>query len=65
MMVSKMQLRSVGEMCPGYIQAGRTSWALAAENIEKDVSCETCIHWEDSRCNIDLFDKVLSSLDQT
>jgi hypothetical protein len=64
-MVSKMQLHSVGKMCPGYIQAGNVSWVLAAEDIKKGVSCETCIHWEDNRCDIDLFDKVLSSLDQT
>ncbi|HQE06106.1 MAG: hypothetical protein WBJ82_09785 [Tepidanaerobacteraceae bacterium] len=65
MMVSKMQLRSVGEMCPGYVQSRNISWTLAAENIENDVSCETCLHWKDNRCKIDLFDEVLSSLDQT
>jgi len=64
-MVSKMQLRSVGEMCPGYVQAHNISWTLAAEDNEKEVSCETCIHWKDNRCKINLFDEVLSSLDQT
>jgi len=64
-MVSKMQLRSVGEMCPGYVQARNISWSLASENIEKDVSCETCIHWKNNKCSINLFDQVLSSLDQT
>jgi len=64
-MVSKMQLHSVGEMCPGYLAADDASWMPSTKNSEKDVSCETCIHWEDNRCNIDLFDKVLSSLDQT
>ncbi|HHY42762.1 MAG TPA: hypothetical protein GX514_07945 [Thermoanaerobacterales bacterium] len=65
MMVSKMQLRSVGKMCPGYVQAHNISWTLAAENIENEVSCETCIHWKNNKCKINLFDDVLSSLDQT
>jgi len=40
-MVSKMQLRSVGKMCPGYVQAHNISWTLASENIENEVSCES------------------------
>lgn len=64
-MVSKMQLQAVGETCPGYIYSGNVSW-MPAEDMEKRiVSCETCIHWEEGRCNIDLFDKVLTGLDQT
>jgi len=59
-----MQLQSVGEMCPGY-EASNSLWTDTLENAEKDVSCETCVHWENNRCKIDLFDKVLSSLDQT
>jgi len=34
-MVSKMQLRSVGEMCPGYVQAHNISWTLAAKILKK------------------------------
>ncbi|MDD4569055.1 MAG: hypothetical protein PHE70_02870 [Tepidanaerobacteraceae bacterium] len=64
-MVSKMQLHSVGEICPGYLMADNASWMPTIEDLEKDVSCETCIHWEDNKCNINLFDKVLTSLDQT
>lgn len=64
-MSSKMQLHSVGEMCPGYAQIDSAHWAFTLEGIEKDVSCETCVHWVDNKCNIGLFDKVLSSLDQT
>ncbi len=64
-MVSKMQLNSVGEVCPGYLPADNASWMLSTVDSEKDASCESCIHWEENRCNIDLFDKILSSLDQT
>ena len=64
-MVSKMQLHSVGEMCPGYLAAHNVSGMSSAKASEDYVSCETCVHWEDNRCNIDLFDNVLTSLDQT
>lgn len=61
-MVSKMQLEAVGQMCPGYDYIGSDSWVTSSNT--DGVSCETCIHWEDHRCNIDLFDKVLTGLDQ-
>ncbi|ADL07581.1 hypothetical protein [Thermosediminibacter oceani] len=64
-MVSKMQLHAVGEACPGYTYIGDDAVGSSFEDAEKIVSCETCIHWVRGRCNIDLFDKVLSSLDQT
>jgi hypothetical protein len=64
-MASKMQLKSVGEMCPGFMYVGNASWMPSTESEEKIVSCETCIHWERKKCNIDLFDKVLTDLDQT
>jgi len=64
-MVSKMQLHAVGEMCPGYVFTGNASWMPSSDTEENLVSCETCIHWEKGRCNIDLFDKVLTDLDQT
>lgn len=64
-MVSKMQLHAVGEMCPGYVYNEGIFGVSSAETDEKITSCETCIHWEKGRCNIDLFDKVLTDLDQT
>lgn len=63
-MVSKMQLRTIGEMCPGYVLAS-TSWTLSMAEQKELESCETCIHWENNKCNINLFDKVLAGLDQT
>jgi len=64
-MVSKMQLQAVGEECPGYLFVNNASWMPTQDNTETIISCETCVHWENNKCNIDLFDKVLSSLDQT
>lgn len=64
-MVSKMQLHAVGEMCPGYVNNGNVSGINPAITEEKTVSCETCIHWDRGRCDINLFDKVLTDLDQT
>ena len=61
----QMQLHAVVK-CVG-LPSGRdnASWMPSTSNSEEYVSCETCIHWEDNRCNIDLFDEVLTSLDQT
>lgn len=57
-----MQLDSVGKMCPGY-SFEESLASIVNENVE--VSCETCIHWKKQRCQINLFDTVLTSLDQT
>ena len=51
-------------MCPGYVLAS-TSWTLSMAEQKELESCETCIHWENNKCNINLFDKVLAGLDQT
>lgn len=63
-MTSKMQLHAVGEMCPGY-KPLQEFLSTSAKDDDDITSCETCSHWERGKCNIDLFDKVLSSLDQT
>lgn len=64
-MTSKMQLHAVGTMCPGYKPFGK-SLSSSVDNMDNDlISCETCDHWINEKCNIDYFDKVLSSLDQT
>ncbi|MGB9840665.1 hypothetical protein [Thermovenabulum sp.] len=61
-MVSRQQLQSVGRNCPGY--APIEAMTNLEEN-EENVRCDTCIHWVNGRCDIDLFDEVLESLDQT
>lgn len=62
-MSSKMQLDTVGKMCPEYNAKEEDSAIFQYTNF--DISCNTCIHWKKGRCEIDLFDEVLSSLDQT
>ncbi|MDI3481613.1 MAG: hypothetical protein PWQ97_1268 [Tepidanaerobacteraceae bacterium] len=64
-MVSKNQLQLVGENCPGYVNNNNASGINSSITDESVVSCETCIHWDKGKCNIDLFDKVVSDLDQT
>ena len=62
---SYSQMKAVGESCPGYspvhAQAGSITNALTAGNR----SCTLCRNWDRNRCVINLFDKVLTSLDQT
>lgn len=62
-MASKMQLDTVGKMCPGY--NAREESSPTFQDIDFDISCNTCVHWKKGLCEIDLFDEVLSSLDQT
>lgn len=58
-----MQLDAVGKMCPAY--KPNESFVDSINNDLDSVSCSTCVHWKKGLCEIDLFDEVLSSLDQT
>ncbi len=65
-MASQHQLQSVAQSCPEYTYIGNLRGGLSALLIEnKDVRCDTCIHWENGKCNIDIYDDILTSLDQT
>lgn len=59
---SKEQLMMVAVNCPGYepTEQGVTN-TIGASNSK---SCDNCNHWEDHKCIINLFDPVLTSLDQ-
>ncbi|MDI3540651.1 MAG: hypothetical protein PWP66_189 [Thermosediminibacterales bacterium] len=60
------QLKAVAQSCPEYIYVGNVRNGLSALlNESTDVRCDTCIHWEDGRCNINIYDNILTSLDQT
>lgn len=56
-MASKEQLRSVAKLCPEFHDGGYAH--------RGDVSCEVCIHWTGKRCELNYFDNVLTSMDQT
>ncbi|MBU5593465.1 hypothetical protein KQI89_17125 [Clostridium sp. MSJ-4] len=62
-MANIMQMMHVANSCPGY----SSTMPNVQSNIggENSKSCANCSHWENSRCQIDLFDDVLTSLDQT
>ncbi|HHY14362.1 MAG TPA: hypothetical protein GX526_07005 [Thermoanaerobacterales bacterium] len=65
-MVSPHQLQSVAQSCPEYTYIGSLRNDLSALFDEnQDISCDTCIHWEGGKCNIDIYDDILTSLDQT
>jgi len=62
-MSSRDQLMMVAINCPGYepTQNNFTS-SIGADNCK---SCDNCHNWKDHNCTINLFDKVLTSIDQT
>lgn len=61
-MVNKEQLMMVATNCPDYdaIDSGFS----ATIGGEYSVSCENCHHWQNNKCKIQVFDDVLTSIDQ-
>lgn len=59
---SSEQMMMVAVKCPGYegIKSNVTNTIGASDSK----SCDNCEHWENHHCNINLFDPVLTSLDQ-
>lgn len=67
-MANRDQLKAVGEMCPDFSyddSLGKASVMSMADSSSR--SCEICTHWDvkNQKCRIDVFDDVLTSLDQT
>jgi hypothetical protein len=60
---SRDQLMMVAVNCPGYDPTchGVTNTI----GVENSKSCDNCHHWKDHKCSINLFDPVISSVDQT
>lgn len=50
------QMNAIAENCPKYER-------IVNENNTK--SCKNCLHWSDNDCEINIYNEVLSSLDQT
>lgn len=59
---SKEQMMMVAVSCPGYepIKNNVTN-TIGAEDSK---SCGNCRNWQDHKCIVNLFDPVLTSLDQ-
>lgn len=62
-MSSKDQLMMVAINCPGY-EATNNNFtnSIGANNCK---SCDNCNNWQNHKCIINLFDEVLTSIDQT
>lgn len=59
---SQNQMVMVAVNCPGYDPTcDNVTNTIGAQNSK---SCDNCDHWENHKCNINLFDQVLTSLDQ-
>lgn len=62
-MSSRDQLMMVAVNCPGYEPLRKdVTNTIGAENSK---SCDNCHNWQEHRCVVNLFDQVLTSLDQT
>jgi hypothetical protein len=61
-MISKEQLMLVATNCPGYDPINEGFSATIGGKYGE--SCENCYNWEDNKCQVDLFDDVLTSVDQ-
>ncbi|GFN35049.1 hypothetical protein [Tepidimicrobium xylanilyticum] len=63
-MASKEQLRKIAIYCDSYKPKDRNSLNMTSQIYEeKFESCENCSHYtEERKCELDLIDKVLSSL---
>lgn len=68
-MANRDQLRVVGEMCQDFEYDESLSNNGSTMSIDETGgrSCEICKHWDtpSEKCKIDVFDDVLTSLDQT
>ena len=63
-MASKEQLRKIAIYCDSYNQKQENALNISSNVYEeKYESCENCTHFtRDGKCDVDLIDKVLSSL---
>lgn len=59
---SNDQLIAVAQSCSYFDGGVKTS---SFSTYDEEISCEVCHHWDGQRCTIDVFDNVLTSMDQT
>ncbi len=62
-MGNMQEVMAVGENCPDFTREN----SFEESSLKGAKSCELCFHWDHnrSRCRIDMYDKVLTGLDQT
>lgn len=61
-MASREQFRKIAMYCDEYSSQGKNQMELKSGDVETRESCLNCRHFENHRCELDLIDKVLSSL---
>ncbi len=62
---SEDQLIAVGQSCRDFESRASGFVSGTGSTTAENISCGACKHWDGTRCVIDVFDKVLTSLDQT
>lgn len=62
---SEDQLTAVAQSCSHFESSTRGYVANVMSSAAEQISCSECMHWDGARCKIDVFDDVLTSLDQT
>jgi len=61
---SEHQLIAVAEACNEFSAREGVRSTMSAMGSD-EISCRMCEHWDGKRCVINVFDTVLTSLDQT
>lgn len=61
-MASREQFRKIATYCDKYSSQRENLMELRSGDMETKESCLNCIHFENHSCELDLIDKVLSSL---
>ena len=62
---SEDQLIAVGQSCRDYDSRTKGFISSTESTVAENISCNSCNHWNGVRCTINVFDKVLTSMDQT
>lgn len=62
---SEDQLIAVGQSCRDFEARTRGFISSTGSTTAENISCDECKHWDGEKCRINVFDKVLTSLDQT
>lgn len=62
-MANVEQLNYVGRSCPGYEKVNGSFQSMTSSGDER--SCLNCENYKNNKCVINLFDRVLTSVDQT
>lgn len=61
-MASREQFRKIAIYCDKYSSERQSNGVLTSGDVEQKESCLNCKHFQHRRCELDLIDKVMSSL---